>query len=483
MDYFGKIYRKNNEKCEKCCMKFLIFGTGDYYNKYKKWFHKEDIIALIDNDSQKQGTLLDGHEIISPEEAVKRTFDMVFILSVHVASMRQQLINLGVKDDKILKFSDLHNYIKFLCSDQRVVFYGSEMDFGKIISGELSDAILLMSHNLDLNGASLALFYAAQILKEEGYNIIFVSWEDGLLRKHLEAAEIAVIIDPNLQIKTFRQVQWLQFFHNFFCNTINYYQLLSDRNMEEKVIWWLHDPVMFYESLDLPVLRSIKDKNLNIYAVGPIAESAFLEYMPQFEVKQLVYGIPDCKIVKKTHERLEFVTIGNVQDYKGQDILIAAIKLLPNEYRDKIHFRIIGSQVSAYATKIKEEALELGEMVTFLPFVEREKIHEVLDETDVLICPSRVDTMSIVVNEAMQHELPCIVSDSVGVAEYIEDNISGLVVKSDDPVMLAKKIGECINNKDKLKQMGKASRKVYEKCFSMPVFREKLLNTIGEVYV
>lgn len=30
-------------------MKYLLFGTGDYYNRYKKWFESADVVALLDN--------------------------------------------------------------------------------------------------------------------------------------------------------------------------------------------------------------------------------------------------------------------------------------------------------------------------------------------------------------------------------------------------------------------------------------------------
>ena len=41
-------------------MKILIFGTGDYYERYKKWLVQEELLALIDNSQQKQGTEIDG---------------------------------------------------------------------------------------------------------------------------------------------------------------------------------------------------------------------------------------------------------------------------------------------------------------------------------------------------------------------------------------------------------------------------------------
>lgn len=49
-------------------MKFLLFGTGDYYERYKKWFAKEDTLALLDNDNEKRGLFIDGIQVLAPKE-------------------------------------------------------------------------------------------------------------------------------------------------------------------------------------------------------------------------------------------------------------------------------------------------------------------------------------------------------------------------------------------------------------------------------
>ena len=62
-------------------MKFLLFGTGDYYERYKKWFSREDTLALLDNSLAKQGTWIDGIRVLSPEEGVKQPYEAIVILS------------------------------------------------------------------------------------------------------------------------------------------------------------------------------------------------------------------------------------------------------------------------------------------------------------------------------------------------------------------------------------------------------------------
>lgn len=465
-------------------MKILLFGTGDYYRKYRKWFRKEDIVALIDNNQNKSGTYLDNFIIYLPEDAIKLPYDIIVILSVHENAMREQLVDLGVESNRIIGYSELVMHPELCTSPKPVSFYAMDGELYGFLGGKAEEYILVMSHNLDLNGASLALFYAAKLLKQNGYKLLFVSWNDGELRNYLMEEDIPTIIDCNLEIGTAKSINWIRLFDKLICNTLNYYQFLSDRRLTDKVIWWLHDPVMFYETINKNLLKRIDTTNMKIVAVGPISELAMREYRPDMEVEQLIYGIPDCDVIKNNIEnkRLELVAIGNLQEYKGQDILVNAVIKLSQKEKQEVHIRIIGSQDSAFADMVKETAQKLKDTIEFIQPVDRETIHRILKSVDMLVCPSRIDTMSVSVNEAMQHAIPCIVSDSVGVASYIHDYIDGLLFKCGDSDDLAFKIRWCIKNRCKLDAMGIAARKIYEKYFSMDVFEERLLKTINFLY-
>ncbi len=62
-------------------MKYLLFGTGDYYERYKKWFKPEDILALLDNSSVKHNTYIDGIQVLFPQEGISYVYDAIVILS------------------------------------------------------------------------------------------------------------------------------------------------------------------------------------------------------------------------------------------------------------------------------------------------------------------------------------------------------------------------------------------------------------------
>lgn len=467
-------------------MKLIIFGTGNYYRKYSKWFMPENIVAVIDNDEKKQGTFIDGHLVQSPLEVCQNDYDLIIILSLHEKEMKKQLIKLGVESDKIVGYASLHEYRKLIktalptsliLTDSRVKSFLKSMD--------LSNTILLMSHTLDFSGATLALYYAVNVLVSANYNVVFASWNDGPLKETLFQNGIPVIIEPNLEMCTANEISWVNQFNKIICNTLNYYYFLSDRRKDAKYIWWLHDPEIFYETLNQDVFSKIEQDGLTICAAGKIAEKAIKHHMKDVNVHQLIYGIPKAIYEPYCHpgstgnsKKIMIAVIANVQNYKGQDILIDALNTLTEEEREFFHVKIVGNIESVYASLVQKKASVLGDIVEFTGQIGREKVYSVLDTIDLLICPSRVDTMSVSCSEAMQRGIPCLVSNAVGMAEYIEDGKSGLIFRNEDVSNLAEKLRWCANNRKGLKKIGLNGREIYDRFFSMKAFEVRFMEIV-----
>ncbi len=65
-------------------MKVLLFGTGEFYQRYKVWFEDDEIAALVDNSKDKQGTYIDGKEVIAANNILKLQYDAIFILTFFI---------------------------------------------------------------------------------------------------------------------------------------------------------------------------------------------------------------------------------------------------------------------------------------------------------------------------------------------------------------------------------------------------------------
>ena len=177
---------------------------------------------------------------------------------------------------------------------------------------------------------------------------------------------------------------------------------------------------------------------------------------------------------------MRFVTIGYIERRKGQDVLIDAIEGLPEDISLRCEFVLIGQDDSLMAHELRERIADML-WIEMMGFVGRDRIHEVLDESDVLICPSREDPMPTVCAEAMMHKIPCLVSDATGTASYIRDGYNGLVFKNGNIDELKKKIIWCVEHPDEIKEMGSRSYEIYRNVFSMETFETNLLKYVSEM--
>ncbi len=463
-------------------MRYLLFGTGEYYNRYKHWFDPANVAALLDNAKDRQGTLIDGIRVMSPQDGIGLKFDVIVILSFYVAQMKAQLMELGIAEDRIYHFFDLHRLWGGKVARRPVQYYGAaESIIFKAAYLQGKEKILLLSHDLTLGGPALALYNAAKVLRDHGYEVVFASMLDGTLRPHLLEDGFPVIVDENLQIETMNEAAWTHYFDLLICNTISYYVFLSERKRDIPVLWWLHDSEFFYDGVDKELLRKIDFHNMDILSVGSVPAKAIRKFIPQLTINELLYcvddtvGTPDKKVRDNTTVR--FATIGYIENRKGQDILIAAIRRLPKTLLERCEFCLVGQNTSVMARQIMEETEDIPQIV-ITGTVGREEIDAMLEQTDMLICPSREDPMPTVAAEAMMHSVPCIMSSAAGTVDYIRDGESGLVFESENVDELVQAIAWSVCNREKLAGMGRYARAVYEQFFSRQAFTEHLSNVV-----
>jgi glycosyltransferase involved in cell wall biosynthesis len=462
-------------------MKFLLFGTGDYYERYKKWFNKGDVVALLDNSPSKQNTLIDGIKVLSPKDGIELEYDCIVILSFYVKAMRRQLEELGVPSDMVYHFYDLHKLIYSKEIKKPIEYYGASRDE---LMSDKGQKILLLSQDMTLGGPAIALYHVAEVLKNNGYNVVFATMIDGPLKDRLLDMGIPVIVDVNLQIETMEDAEWVNGFGAVFCNAINFCVFLSKRNTKMKYVWWLHDSEFFYDGIPKEVFKSIVKENLYVYSVGNVPREAITKHIPQLEVGNLIYGVKDgyvSKGEKLKNNKVIFATVGYIEARKGQDVLIKAVRMLPVEMRENSEFYLVGQDSSMLARQIKDDTSDMPEVI-MTGVLDREGVNKILEMADVMVCPSREDPMPTVAAEAMMHSVPCVLSNATGTALYIDEGVNGMVFESENAGELADRLEWCITHRRRLKQMGEKARKIYEGNFSMKIFEKNLIECMDGVF-
>jgi glycosyltransferase involved in cell wall biosynthesis len=135
----------------------------------------------------------------------------------------------------------------------------------------------------------------------------------------------------------------------------------------------------------------------------------------------------------------------NYKSRKGHNELIKALSIVRNNgVNAKITF--VGEDYNNGIAKLLDLASFYGirDHVTFTGFVSRDKLRQILIESDIAVLPTKVEGLPRVIIEAMALGLPCITTPVSGNPELIDTEF---LVNYSDVECIARKIEELLKNK------------------------------------
>lgn len=157
--------------------------------------------------------------------------------------------------------------------------------------------------------------------------------------------------------------------------------------------------------------------------------------------------------------RTTFGYFGNISPWKGVDVLLEAAKKL-RDGRHDFELRLHGGmpfQSEAFTAKIDRQAAELeGTLVRVGPY-RSDRIPALMSAVHWVIVPSIWwENAPLVIQEAFQHRRPLIVSGIGGMAEMVEDGVTGLHAQPNDPLDLARVMQRAIETPDLQRRLAEA---------------------------
>jgi len=142
---------------------------------------------------------------------------------------------------------------------------------------------------------------------------------------------------------------------------------------------------------------------------------------------------------------------GQVNWYKGLDLLLQAIEELPDETQQRISVDINGSGLEKQDAGLRNKILsmidKLDGCVTLNGPYERHELDKLMGSTDWLIAPSKWwENSPMVILEAKKNGLPVICSDIGGMAEKVDHGVTGLHFKTGSSASLSAQIEKVVNS-------------------------------------
>jgi len=223
-----------------------------------------------------------------------------------------------------------------------------------------------------------------------------------------------------------------------------------------------------------------RDQITQIIAITQAVRDRWLahsqNFMPRDRIKVLVPGVdPDYYHPgvdgSPVREKLGLgpevplvVMIARFQHVKGHDVFQTMARRV-HEQCPEAHFAVSGENVfgvskdEAYKNAILTAAHQdpvLHDSLTYLGFWEDAR--EVIAAADIIVCPSRFESLGMVHIESMAMERPIVSMNNGGPAETVVDGETGFLVPHENPDALADRVLTLLHDPALRTTMGQAGR-------------------------
>jgi glycosyltransferase involved in cell wall biosynthesis len=238
------------------------------------------------------------------------------------------------------------------------------------------------------------------------------------------------------------------------------------RFLEDRLGPWLYRDVPFFTFFDSArkEMRELGYKHLIPVDDGMIASVIFgsLGNISDEDKLRLQAATP------KRSGPPSLVVMGRLRKYKGVQDAIRAMTILEEQFPEaKLH--ILGQ--GDYEEDLHKLVADLGlqDRCIFHGYVPVEEKTRMIREAHILIMPSYKEGFATPVFEAGLACTPSVATDAVGVADSVEDGVSGLIYPMADHKKLAEAVARLLKDEDLRQRMGQKAREraqLLEKMYS-----------------
>ena len=342
--------------------------------------------------------------------------------------------------------------------------------------------VLFVSHETTLSGAPIQLVHLAGWLQKRGWKILVATPDHGPISEMLTAAGVPTVVEATLL--TDLEHVWLRErcaeFDVVVANTIASWPAIRAAHLEAKpALWYLHETLVAVR-----LIRAIPEMASALamadLLVTPTQQTARIyQGLTEAPIEVVPYGIPrPPALAASESDRTRFLTLGSFEPRKGQDILAEAIGEMDGATRARCSFKMAGRVLDQAFYAELQNAVGEFEEVQLIDALDHASALTLLNETDVVVLPSRDETMPIVVLEAMGLGKAVVSTDVGGVREWLRDGMNGLLVERENPDALAQALAGCANNLEFVCELKAAGSRTFDRHFTLDRFASRFAEVL-----
>jgi glycosyltransferase involved in cell wall biosynthesis len=187
---------------------------------------------------------------------------------------------------------------------------------------------------------------------------------------------------------------------------------------------------------------------------------------PPRRVREMLGVDSDCRIIGSA---------GRLVPIKGYQVFLKAAQLIKKK-ESKVKFLIVGD--GPEKSNLERLADQLKISGDFLFLGHREDILDIINAMDIFVLTSFHEGIPMVLLEAMGLEKPVVATNVGGIPEVVTDQVSGVLVKPNDPESLAERIVSLMQNRKVREKMGSEAKRIIAEYFTT----ERMAKRVLEIY-
>ena len=179
----------------------------------------------------------------------------------------------------------------------------------------------------------------------------------------------------------------------------------------------------------------------------------------------------------QTYNYLKLIFFSRIEEKKGLDLLLDALILVQTPYT----LTIAGDGNPDYVSKLKQQALTNGVAghINWIGFQTDDKF-KLLHDHDLMILPSYDENFGNVVIESLSVGTPVLISEQVGLADYVTENNLGWLCKT-NAASISEAINAIANKKADIDQIKKEAPLKIKNDFDYRNMVQKYINMYTQI--
>lgn len=164
--------------------------------------------------------------------------------------------------------------------------------------------------------------------------------------------------------------------------------------------------------------------------------------------------------------------VGVLDERKGIMTLVESARRIATKF-PRLHYAVMGAD-GGLEEAVREAIGRHGLENRFALLGRIENPQPLMQGADLAVMPSVADSFPLVAHEAMHLGLPLVATDSGGVAELLEEGITGRLVPVGDAAAVANSLAELAQDEGLRRRMGEAARRRIRSRFSVEHYVAKV---------